>query len=221
MMNTPNPELLTRLQRAKIVPVVSLPSADAALILAELLLKHDLPVVEITFRTAYAASGLAAIHARFPEMTLLAGTVLNAAQADQAVNAGADALVTPGFTRQLAEYAQSIDTPLFPGVCTPSEVQCAMEVGCHALKFFPAENMGGVKMLSLFGALYQDAVFMPTGGINPDNVKNYLALENVLCCGGTWLCPEQLMVDGKWQEIEQRIETAMKTVRTQAGSKLK
>ena len=76
-------------------------------------------------------------------------------------------------------------------------------------------------MLSLFGALYQDAVFMPTGGINPDNVKNYLALENVLCCGGTWLCPEQLMVDGKWQEIEQRIETAMKTVRTQAGSKLK
>lgn len=201
--------LEAQLRKYRLVPVVSLPSVEAGLKLAELLVRCSLPVAEITFRTACAAEAMTEIDKAYPELLLLAGTVLTPEQADAAVQAGAKAIVSPGFTVKMAEYCRDANIPFYPGVCTPGEVQLAREEGLRSLKFFPAEMSGGLKMISLFGAIYQDVTFMPTGGINQENLLGYLACGNVLCCGGTWLSPEQLMVAGQWQEIEKRILAAV------------
>ncbi|WP_028581838.1 bifunctional 4-hydroxy-2-oxoglutarate aldolase/2-dehydro-3-deoxy-phosphogluconate aldolase [Desulfogranum japonicum] len=206
--------LLTRLEKTRLVPVVSLPSVEAALSLAEILLQCNLPVVEVTFRTPHAAAGIAAIKNNFPQIELLAGTILTPKQADSALEAGATAIVSPGFSPQLAAHCTSQNVPFFPGVCTPSEVQTALESGCDRLKFFPAEKMGGTGMLSLFRSLYKEVSFMPTGGISLNNIKDYLQLDNVLCCGGSWLCPEQLMAENKWEEIKSRVRKAVQVVNT-------
>ncbi len=205
---SPN-ELDAQLQKLQLIPVVALPSVEAGLKLAELLLRCSLPVAEITFRTSCAAEAMSAIHTRFPELLLIAGTVLTPEQVDVAVNAGAAGVVSPGFTHKLADYCKEVETPFYPGVCSPSEVQAAREHGLRSLKFFPAEMSGGLKMISLFGAIYQDVHFMPTGGIDEGNLPRYLGCDNVFCCGGTWLSPEQLMVEGKWDEIEQRLKSAV------------
>lgn len=208
-MNTDNKQNhLQQLQRLRLVPVVSLASVEDGLRLAEVLLEAGLPVMEVTYRTACAAEALGAISSRFGELLLIAGTVLTPAQVDSAVAAGAQAIVSPGFTPALASYCRSKEIDLFPGVCTPSEVQMAAEAGLEILKFFPAEQAGGLKMLAMFRAIYQDIKFMPTGGINPDNLLDYLQLDNIICCGGTWLCPEQLMVEGRWDEIAARLSKA-------------
>lgn len=201
-------ELKTQLEKLKLVPVIALPTVDAGLRLAELLLKYDLPVAEITFRTSCAAAGMAEIQKRYPELLLLAGTVVTGEQVDLAIDSGAKGIVSPGFTPRMADYCGQAAVAYFPGVCTPSEVQMAMEKGLRSLKFFPAELSGGVKMVSLFKALYRDVAFMPTGGITEDNLSQYLGCDNVPCCGGTWLSPESLMVEGEWGEIEQRIQQA-------------
>jgi 2-dehydro-3-deoxyphosphogluconate aldolase/(4S)-4-hydroxy-2-oxoglutarate aldolase len=205
----PMSDMLELLKTMRIVPVVSLPSVSAATTLAEILVNNGLPVIEITFRTPHAAAGLAAIKKSHPQMLLLAGTVLTPQQVDLALEAGASAIVSPGFSPKLAGYCTAKKVSFFPGVCTPSEVQMAMEAGFPTLKFFPAEKVGGVSLLSLFHALYQHVTFMPTGGIKPENMASYLALPNVLCCGGTWLCPEQLMVENRWAEIERRVTEAV------------
>jgi len=204
------------LQTLRLVPVVSLASVADGLRLAEVLLEAGLPVMEITYRTPCAAEALDAISSRFSELLLIAGTVLTPAQVDSAVAAGAQAIVSPGFTPQLASYCRSREIDLFPGVCTPSEVQMAAEAGLNILKFFPAEQAGGLKMLMMFRALYQDIRFMPTGGINPDNLLDYLKLDNIICCGGTWLCPEQLMVEDRWDEIAARLSEARNLIESAA-----
>jgi 2-dehydro-3-deoxyphosphogluconate aldolase/(4S)-4-hydroxy-2-oxoglutarate aldolase len=207
---------IQELQTLRLVPVVSLASVADGLRLAEVLLEAGLPVMEITYRTACAAEALDAISSRFSELLLIAGTVLTPAQVDSAVAAGAQAIVSPGFTPQLASYCRSREIDLFPGVCTPSEVQMAAEAGLNILKFFPAEQAGGLKMLMMFRALYQDIRFMPTGGINPDNLLDYLKLDNIICCGGTWLCPEQLMVEDRWDEIAARLSEARNLIESAA-----
>ena len=207
---------IQELQTLRLVPVVSLASVADGLRLAEVLLEAGLPVMEITYRTACAAEALEAISSRFSELLLIAGTVLTPAQVDSAVAAGAQAIVSPGFTPQLASYCRSREIDLFPGVCTPSEVQMAAEAGLNILKFFPAEQAGGLKMLMMFRALYQDIRFMPTGGINPDNLLDYLKLDNIICCGGTWLCPEQLMVEDRWDEIAARLSEARNLIESAA-----
>ncbi len=207
---------IQELQTLRLVPVVSLASVADGLRLAEVLLEAGLPVMEITYRTACAAEALDAISSRFSELLLIAGTVLTPAQVDSAVAAGAQAIVSPGFTPQLASYCRSREIDLFPGVCTPSEVQMAAEAGLNILKFFPAEQAGGLKMLMMFRALYQEIRFMPTGGINPDNLLDYLKLENIICCGGTWLCPEQLMVEDRWDEIAARLSEARNLIESAA-----
>lgn len=207
--------LLEQLRKFRLVPVVTLPSVRAALKLSEILLRCSLPVAEITFRTSCALEGVAAIKRGHPELLVIAGTILTPRQAKMAVEAGADALVSPGFSPGLAAYCRENDFPFFPGVCTPTEVQMAMEAGFRTLKFFPAERSGGSKTITLFKALYQEIVFMPTGGINIDNLPDYLLLDNVLCCGGTWLCQEQLMVEERWNKIEDRVAAAVKAVSKQ------
>lgn len=209
MVSTNLTTLQKKLHNLKLVPVVSLPSVDAGLKLAEILIKCGLPVAEITFRTACAADAMSAIHKHFPDLLLLAGTVLTPKQADMAIASGASAVISPGFTPKMAEYCNEKDIVYCPGICTPSEVQMAMEAGLTSLKFFPAENSGGLKMIALFKAIYQDINFMPTGGINLGNLKCYLDQNNILCCGGTWLAPEKLMVEEKWEEIEKIIADAV------------
>lgn len=212
-MNTSKTEALKRkLQRLRLVPVVSLPTVEAGLKLSEILVRCSLPVAEITFRTACASEAMSAVKAKYPELLLIAGTVLTLDQVDQAVAAGAAGIVSPGFTPKMAAYCRGKGIPFCPGVCTPSEVQMAMEEGLDLLKFFPAENAGGLTTVSLFRAIYQHITFMPTGGINRDNLRSYLAFDNILCCGGTWLSPEQLMVEGSWGEIEKRVQEAVKIV---------
>jgi len=204
--------LLEQLRKLRLVPVVTLPSVQAALKLSEILLRCNLPVVEITLRTSCAVEGMAAIKKEHPELLVLAGTVLTPQQADMVVEAGAAAIVSPGFSQRLAKHCIENDVLFFPGVCTPTEVQMAMDAGFRSLKFFPAERSGGYKTVSLFKALYQDVFFIPTGGINLDNLVNYLLLENVLCCGGTWLSPEQFMAEERWDEIEEQVKAAANAV---------
>ncbi len=210
MAPSPQRKLQETLSQYRLVPVVSLPSAEAALKLMEILAGCRLPVIEITFRTTSALEGIAAISKAFPAAEILAGTVLSESQAVQAIDAGAAAIVSPGFSPKMADFCNRREIPFFPGVCTPSEVQMAMDAGLETLKFFPADMAGGSRMLALFQSLYQDIMFMPTGGISPDNLPDYLSCANVLCCGGTWLSPHSLMAEGRWEEIEQRISDAVR-----------
>ncbi|BHH82024.1 bifunctional 4-hydroxy-2-oxoglutarate aldolase/2-dehydro-3-deoxy-phosphogluconate aldolase [Desulforhopalus sp. 52FAK] len=207
-------KLESQLQEHRLVPVVALPSVDAGLQLAEILVRCGLPVAEITFRTECAAEAISEISRQYPQVLLLAGTVLSPEQVDTAVGAGAKGIVSPGFTKKMARYCRESGIPYYPGVCTPSEVQMAREEGLQSLKFFPAELSGGLKMISLFKAIYQDTTFMPTGGISQDNLLQYLGHENILCCGGTWLSPENHMVEGRWQEIEQRVVSAVELLKS-------
>lgn len=205
-------DIVDRLSSLPLVPVVSLPTVEAGLRLSELLLHCRLGVIEITYRTDCAGEAIERICSRFPELIVIAGTVLMPEQVDQAAAAGVQGIVSPGFTAKLAAHCRDCQIGFFPGVCTPSEVQAAREEGLHHLKFFPASLSGGIKMIELFGALYPDVRFMPTGGINQDNLIDYLSCANVLCCGGTWLCPEGLMSEERWGEIEQRVKTAVEVL---------
>ncbi len=202
-----------QLKDLKLVPVVSPPSVETSLRLAEILLRNDLPVAEITLRTNCAVDAIVAMKARFPELLILAGTVLNQQQVDSALAAGAAGIVSPGITSRLTEYCQQIKIPFFPGISTPSEAQGAYEAGLTSLKFFPAEMSGGLRMLALLKDIYPQLSFMPTGGITQDNILEYLKLDNVICCGGTWLSPYHLLESGEWEEIEWRISQAVKAIR--------
>jgi 2-dehydro-3-deoxyphosphogluconate aldolase / (4S)-4-hydroxy-2-oxoglutarate aldolase len=197
---------LTSLQ---LVPVVSLPSVDAGLRLAEILVRCALPVVEVTFRTPCAAAGIAAMKKEFDELLVLAGTVLTKEQADIARDAGAECIVIPGFQEELVNHCLFQDIMVCPGTVTPTEVLQCLSIGIQTVKFFPAEVAGGVGMLKAMTAVFNDVRFMPTGGISPANVAQYLALDAVFCCGGSWLAPEVMMASGQWSEVEGRITSAV------------
>lgn len=198
-----------QLAHFQIVPVVSLPSVDAGLRLAEILIRCGLPVAEITLRTPFGVEAIAVMKREFDELLLLAGTVLNIEQASQAYAAGAECIVIPGFHRSLVRYCLANKMMVCPGVVTPTEVLQCLEMGIGTMKFFPAEVAGGVQMLKAMAVVFNNVRFMPTGGISPGNVVDYLSLETVFCCGGSWLAPEPLLREGKWQEIESRIASAV------------
>lgn len=199
-------EMLAELQ---LVPVVALPSVDAGLRLAEILIRCNLPVAEVTFRTPCAAEAIKAMKDNYRDLLVLAGTVLTAKNADIAKDAGAECIVIPGFEKELVGYCQSLDMMVCPGTATPTEVMQCMSMGLDTVKFFPAEVAGGIGMLKAMAAVFGDVRFMPTGGVSPTNMLNYLSLDTVFCCGGSWLAPEKLMVEGEWGEIEARITAAV------------
>jgi 2-dehydro-3-deoxyphosphogluconate aldolase / (4S)-4-hydroxy-2-oxoglutarate aldolase len=202
-------EIERTLTSLRLVPVVSLPSVDAGLRLAEILMRCNLPVAEITMRTPYAAEGIAAMKRDFKEILFLAGTVLSIEQLDAACLAGAECIVTPGVYAPLVEHCITENIMVCPGTFTPSEILQCRNMGVQLVKFFPAELAGGVAMLKAISAVFGDMRFMPTGGITHSNMTDYLALETVSCCGGSWLAPEQLMREGHWNEIEARIKLAV------------
>ncbi|MCX9575151.1 bifunctional 4-hydroxy-2-oxoglutarate aldolase/2-dehydro-3-deoxy-phosphogluconate aldolase [Vibrio cholerae] len=189
-----------QLRDIKVVPVIAIKDANKAVKLAEVLIENGLPCAEVTFRTEQAALAMKNMREAFPDMLIGAGTVLTTTQVDQAIEAGVDFVVSPGFNPTTVKYCQQRGVTIVPGVNNPSLVEQAMEMGLDTLKFFPAEPSGGVAMLKALTAVYPVS-FMPTGGVSPSNVKNYLAIPAVLACGGTWMVPNDLIDNEKWDEL--------------------
>jgi 2-dehydro-3-deoxyphosphogluconate aldolase/(4S)-4-hydroxy-2-oxoglutarate aldolase len=197
----------------RIVPVVVLDKAEWAAPLAEALLKAGLDVMEITFRTAAAEAAIRDIAKRFPAMFVGAGTLLTTEQVQRAAGAGAKFGVAPGLNPKIVQAAAQAKLPMVPGVMTPTELEAAMDLGCRTLKFFPAEAAGGVKMLkALIGPYGHTGVkFVPTGGIDAKNMRDYLAIPAVAAIGGSWMVEKKLIAEAKWTEIESLTREALAT----------
>ncbi|EJL6270966.1 bifunctional 4-hydroxy-2-oxoglutarate aldolase/2-dehydro-3-deoxy-phosphogluconate aldolase [Vibrio cholerae] len=193
-----------RLRAIKIVPVIAINDVAHALPLAKVLVENGLPCAEITFRTAAAAESIRIMREAYPDLLIGAGTVLTTAQVDEAIAAGADFIVSPGLNPTTVKYCQQRNIAIIPGVNNPSLVEQAMEMGLRTLKFFPAEPSGGIAMLKALSAVYPVS-FMPTGGINPNNAQEYLALKSVVACGGTWMVPTDLMDKGDWDTLAELV----------------
>ncbi len=189
------------LQISPIVPVVVIEDIKDAVPLAQSLIEGGIQIIEVTLRSSCALEAIELIAKNVPKMRVGVGTILNPTQLEQAQNRGAEFLISPGLTIKLLEYAKKKDMPLIPGVSSSSEVMQALELGYNALKFFPAEYCGGVKLLNAFNGPFKGVKFCPTGGISADNMHSYLNLENVLCVGGSWLTPKNLIQNKEWDKI--------------------
>ena len=205
-------DINAKIESLKLVPVVVLEDAKDALPLAKALIDGGLPVAEVTFRTAAAADSIRAISEAYPEMLVGAGTVTNLEQAKTAVAAGAKFLVTPGFSDEVTRYAVENEIPVFPGTCTPTEVMQAMGYGLKVVKFFPASQYGGLNTIKALAGPFPAMRFMPTGGINAGNVKEYLADKHIIACGGSWMVKGDLIAAGKFDEIQRLTQEAVALV---------
>ncbi|GAA7984581.1 bifunctional 4-hydroxy-2-oxoglutarate aldolase/2-dehydro-3-deoxy-phosphogluconate aldolase [Helicobacter pylori] len=194
-------KIIEILQISPIIPVVVIENIKDAVPLAQSLVEGGIQIIEVTLRSSCALEAIELIAKNVPKMRVGAGTILNPTQLEQAQNRGAEFLISPGLTIKLLEYAKKKDMPLIPGVSSSSEVMQALELGYSALKFFPAEYCGGVKLLNAFNGPFKGVNFCPTGGINTDNMHSYLNLENVLCVGGSWLTPKNLIQNKEWDKI--------------------
>ena len=203
--------VVSALSEIKIVPVLVLNNVDEGLKMCEILAECGLPAAEITFRTTAAEAVIKAASARFPQLYLGAGTVLNIRDLHRAFDAGAKFAVAPGFNPNVVKEAIANDFVFAPGVCTPSEAEQAMELGCRFLKFFPAEAAGGVKMISSLIAPYKHLGirFMPTGGVTTANVADYLAVKEIVAVGGTWLGKADQIAAGNWDAIRATVKAAV------------
>lgn len=192
---------IEKLSQEKIIPVVKINDAAKAPDLARALLAGGLSVIELTFRSAAAEDAIRAVSREAPELAVCAGTVLTVEQAEKALAAGATAIVSPGTNEDVVRWCLSRGVPVIPGVATPTEAEACIRLGLSVLKLFPAETVGGVGMLKALAGPYSYLRFMPTGGINTKNLPDYLALPNVLCCGGSWIAPEKLIDAGDFAKI--------------------
>ncbi len=202
-------KIIEILQISPIVPVVVIEDLKDAVPLAQSLIEGGIPIIEVTLRSSCALEAIELIAKNVPKMHVGAGTILNLTQLEQAQNRGAEFLISPGLTIKLLEHAKKKDMPLIPGVSSSSEVMQALELGYNALKFFPAEYCGGVKLLNAFNGPFKGVKFCPTGGISADNMRSYLNLENVLCVGGSWLTPKDLIQNKEWDKITEICKRAL------------
>ena len=184
-----------------IVPVVRIEKAEDALPLGNALCEGDLPLAEITFRTAAAEEVIRTLTEGMPELIVGAGTVLTTGQAQKAILAGARFIVSPGFNPKVVSFCREQGVPVIPGVNSPTQIEAAMECGLGVMKFFPAEESGGAAFLKAVAAPYEGIKFIPTGGINPANLVSYLSLTNVIACGGSWMVKGDLISAGKFEEV--------------------
>ena len=191
-----------------VVPVVVLDDADDAAPLAEALIKGGLPCAEVTFRTEAAEESIRIMSEKYPEMLVGAGTVLTTEQVDRAVAAGAKFIVSPGFDPEIVDYCMEKNIPVFPGGVSPSEVAQAVKRGLKVVKFFPAEQAGGLAMLKAMAAPYTMLKFMPTGGINTKNLKEYLGFSKILCCGGSWMVKGDMIKNKEFDKITEMTREA-------------
>ena len=193
-------DVLKRLGEIRLVPVVVLDDAKNAEPLAEALIAGGLPCAEITFRTAAAAESIKRM-SHYKEICLGAGTVLSLDQAKLAFDSGATFIVSPGFNPKVVQYCIENKIPITPGICTPTEIEMGLEFGLNIFKFFPAEAYGGINTLLAISAPYGMIQFIPTGGINVKNVRDYLSLKQVVACGGSWMVTKEMILNGRFNEI--------------------
>ena len=192
-----------------VVPVVVLEDAKDAIPLADALTEGGLPCAEVTFRTEAAEESIRLMSEKYPEMLVGAGTVRTIEQVDRAVGAGAKFIVSPGFDPEIVDYCLEKEIPVFPGCITPSEVAQAVKRGLKVVKFFPAEQAGGVAMIKAMAAPYTMVKFMPTGGISAKNLKDYLSFKKILCCGGSWMVKGDLVKNGEFDKIRELTKEAV------------
>lgn len=200
-----------------IIPVVVLDDAKDAEPLARALCEGGLPCAEVTFRTAAAAESIRIMSDKFPEMLVGAGTVLTTAQVDEAIACGAKFIVSPGLNPTVVQYCLDKGIPVTPGTQTPSDMEKAIELGLEVVKFFPAEPAGGLSMIKAVAAPYVGLRFMPTGGISAGNVRDYLAYDRIIACGGSWMVKGDLVKAGKFDEIKALVSEAAAIVREVRG----
>ena len=191
-----------------VVPVVVLDDAEDAAPLAEALVKGGIPCAEVTFRTEAAEESIRIMSEKYPEMLVGAGTVLTTEQVNRAVAAGAKFIVSPGFDPEIVDYCMEKNIPVFPGCVSPSEVAQAVKRGLKVVKFFPAEQAGGLAMLKAMAAPYTMLKFMPTGGINTKNLKEYLGFSKILCCGGSWMVKGDMIKNKEFDKITEMTREA-------------
>lgn len=200
-----------------VMPVVVLNDAKDALPLAKALCDGGLPCAEVTFRTEAAEESIRLMSSEYPQMLIGAGTVLTKDQVDRAVAAGAKFIVSPGFDPEIVDYCLEKEIPVFPGCITPSEVAQAVKRGLKVVKFFPAEQFGGVATIKAMAAPYTTLKFMPTGGVNAKNLRSYLEYDRIVCCGGSWMVKGDLIKAGEFDKIREMTEEAAALVKEIRG----
>ena len=205
-----NNNMMSELYSIGLIPVIKIENPDDAVPLAKALIDGGLPAAEITFRTEHAAQAIKNITEAYPEMLVGAGTVLTTEQVDAAIAAGSKFLVSPGLNPKVTAYALSKGVPMLPGCSNPSDIEAALELGLSTVKFFPAEAAGGLKMLKAMAAPYGKLTFMPTGGINADNLLEYLKFNKIVACGGSFMVKDELIKEKKWDEITALNKNAVK-----------
>ena len=203
-------DMMKELYSIGLIPVIKIENPDDAVPLAKALIDGGLPAAEITFRTACAAEAIKNITEAYPEMLVGAGTVLTTEQVDAAIAAGSKFIVSPGLNPKVTSYCLSKGVPMLPGCSNPSDIEAALELGLKTVKFFPAEAAGGLKMLKAMAAPYGQLTFMPTGGINADNLLDYLKFNKIVACGGSFMVKDELVKEKKWDEITALTKDAVK-----------
>lgn len=206
-------ELYAQVAEKKVVPVVKLDRVDDAKPLCEALCAGGLPVAEITFRTDAAEESIRTAVKEFPEMIVGAGTVVNVEQAKRALDAGAQFLVSPGFSAKVTEFAVDNNIVIFPGICTPTEIMMAMEYNLPVVKFFPAKQYGGLDTIKALAAPFPAMKFMPTGGVSAANIKDFLAFDKIIACGGSWMVKDSFVKEGNFAEIQRLTAEAVSLVK--------
>lgn len=205
-------ETIQKLSVFGLIPVIKIDDAEKAVPLAQALKAGGLPVAEVTLRTKEGEKAIARITEALPDMLIGAGTVLNCAQADRAEAAGARFVVSPGFNPAVVRHCLQIGMPVIPGVCTPGEMEQAIELGLHTVKFFPAEQSGGIAFIKAVSAPYPMLRFIPTGGISTKNLNDYLDFKKVIACGGSWMAKPELIAKGDFAEITRLTSEAVATM---------
>ncbi|HPF86296.1 MAG TPA: bifunctional 4-hydroxy-2-oxoglutarate aldolase/2-dehydro-3-deoxy-phosphogluconate aldolase [Aminivibrio sp.] len=205
-------DILQRIGELGIVPVVKLEKAEDAVSLGRALLEGDLPIAEVTFRTDAAEESIRTLSKELPELLVGAGTVLTKEQVRRAVDAGAKFIVTPGFNPSVVDYCVENHIPITPGINSPSQIEMALERGLNVVKFFPAEQSGGLPMLKAMSAPYGSVKFIPTGGVDTKNMLSYLAFNKILAVGGSWMVKPEMVAAGQFDEIARITREAVYTM---------
>ena len=210
-------EIAEKFQKFGVVPVVVLEDTKDAVPLAKALVEGGLPCAEVTFRTEAAEESIRLMAEQFPEMLVGAGTVLTTEQVDAAVGAGAKFIVSPGFDPEIVDYCLEKGITVLPGCITPSEVAQAVKRGLEVIKFFPAEQSGGLAMIKAMSAPYTTVKFMPTGGISAKNVASYLECDKIFACGGSWMVKKNLIEDQEFDKIRDLTAEAVNIAKSVRG----
>ncbi len=206
-------DMYEKMEELKVIPVIVINDAKDAIPVGEALISGGLPVAEVTFRTAAAEDTIKLLTERFPEMLVGAGTILSVEQARRALVAGARFIVSPGLDEELVKFCISNDIPIVPGIQTPSEMMKAVNLGLKFVKFFPAEASGGIKTINAVCAAFPGVKVMPTGGVGPANLEQYLSSPKVFCCGGSWMVKSAMIEEGRFEEIKAKTAETVEMIR--------